>query len=155
MSKILLNEKQVFDAMVAFVEIMNEQFGWVGLSSLLGSMVLVDGAPLDAAIWTDWNEAVRRTFQDTSAVAEDSIFSIEKAYCAVFEFLSARYKSGEEDINLLLKKINSGEFSAESELWTEWRLAIRAASNSLDEKAAVIVKDGLSYEMHVEKGKSS
>jgi len=57
----ILNEKEAFDAMSAFLELMYEQTKSDDIGALLGDMtILQDGSTADPAIWSDWIESIAK-----------------------------------------------------------------------------------------------
>lgn len=146
---IILDEQLAFKAMVTFLATLHEQLGWDNLPPLLGSMALIGGVPLDAAIAEDWKGAVDQTsancgFQDAAAG-----LTLDQAYSAVVHFLDARFRKGKTDIGQILKELRSADFPSSSpELMVEWSQSMALASDSTKSISAVIVKDGVSYEIH-------
>jgi hypothetical protein len=153
---IALDKQLAFKAMVTFLATLHEQLGWDNLPPLLGSMALIDGVPLDAAIAEDWKGAVDQTlgnfgFQDAAAG-----LTLDQAYSAVVHFLDARFRKGETDIGQILKELQSADFpSSPPELMVEWSQSVALASDSTKSISAVVVIDGASYEIHNTSGKIS
>jgi hypothetical protein len=154
--ELVLDEQLAFKAMVTFLAILHEQLGWDELPPLLSSMALIDGVPLDAAIAEDWKGAVDQSFADSSSPEAAAGLTMEQAYSAVMHFFDARFRKGETDIGQILKELRSADFpSSPPELMAEWSQSMALASDSTKSISAVVVKDGISYEIHNTSGKIS
>lgn len=153
---LILNEQLAFRAMVTFLATLHEQLGWDDLPPLLGSMALIDGVPLDAAIAEDWKGAVDQAFANSGSPDAVAGLTLDEAYSAVMHFLDARFRKGQTDIGQILKELRSVDFpSSPPELMVEWSQSMALASDSTKSISAVIVKDGISYEIHSTSGKIS
>ncbi|WP_267222556.1 hypothetical protein [Dyella silvae] len=154
--RLLLDEQLAFKAMVTFLANLHEQLGWDDLPSLLGSMALIDGVPLDAAIEEDWKAVVDQTFADCSPSGAATGLAMDQAYSAVVHFLDARFRKGQTDIGQILQELRSVDLLPGSpELMSEWAQCTALASNSAKAISAVVVKDGVACEIHTKSGRTS
>jgi hypothetical protein len=153
--ELVLDERLAFKAMVTFIATLHEELGWDDLPSLLGSMALIDGVPLDVAIAEDWKGSVEQVLADSCSPAVSAGLTPEQAYAAVVHFLDARFRKGQIDIGRILMELRSIDLLGSSVVADEWRKSTVPTSDPTKSIAAVIVKDGVSYELHTKPEKAS
>lgn len=153
---LVLDERLAFKAMVTFLATLHEQLGWDDLPSLLGSMALIDGVPLDAAIEEDWKGAVDQVFADSRPAVDAVGLTVSQAYSAVVHFLDKRFKEGQTDVGKILRELRSVDLlSASPDFKAEWADSIALGAHAAKSITAAVEKDGIVYEIHAKSGKAS
>ncbi len=146
---ITLTDKQAYAAMFYFVDMMHRKFGWEELGGLLGSMLLIDGVPLDAALMNDWKEAVQFVSTEVSRDASALALSEDEARAAMWYFLNYMYEAKREKLDALIESmalING--IPSDRDLVDVWAEAIRFAKTGGEVDPLIVTKDGVSYEVH-------
>jgi len=149
-----LTDRQAYAAMLHFLDVMHHRFGWEKLGDLLGSMLLIDGVPVDLAFVKDWKESVEFAVKNHEA----SSFKLtdEQAYSAMFHFLEGIYKNKKDHLGHLIEGMLLVDGLPEDKNLVEsWRSAVEFAARGGQASPLVIEKDGISYEVHRGTGKLS
>ncbi|MEC5211366.1 hypothetical protein RCH20_002450 [Psychrobacter sp. PL15] len=59
-----LTHQEAYEAMFAFLEDYYNRSKSNEIGGLLGSMSLIEGRPVDSALWDDWCDAIEKSFED-------------------------------------------------------------------------------------------
>jgi len=146
---ISLTDKQAYAAMFYFVDIMHRKFGWEELGGLLGSMLLIDGIPLDAALVKDWKEAVQLVSDDICDDTTVFTLSEDEAHAAMWYFLNQMYEAKREKLDALVESMTLVDgIPSDRDLLDVWDKAIKCAQAGGKVDSLVVTKDGVSYEVH-------
>lgn len=144
-----LTNNQAYEAMLCFLKKMHGEFGWKQLGPLLGSMALVDGIPMDAALTKDWSEAAKLFSRGNDQTLDAEKLTREKAYLAMSSFLEEMFDAGREDLAALICDMQMGGGQPHDRSLIEpWKNAIDFVQGGGKPEPYVLVKDGVIHRVH-------
>jgi len=151
-TKFQLTGRQAYMSMFCFIKNMHD-IGWIHLGGLLGSMALIDGIPMDAAITDDWLDAVRYVLAKEECAEASRYLDDKQAYAAMFSFLEQMYRENRENLSTLVLDLDCVDGGSINEhVVSIWDQAFEFAFLGGKVPPVTLIKDGLVIELHRDEG---